>query len=315
MSIPFVRDMEFEYGAVSELSPLIRRIVAHNPGPFTFRGTGTYIIGHERIAIIDPGPADDAHIEALMQAVRGETVTHILITHTHRDHSPAAAAVKAATGAATFAFSAHCGNPAVPGVEEGADFDFQPDQTMRDGDTIIGPGWTISAVHTPGHTSNHLCFALGEEATLFSGDHVMGWSTSVIAPPDGRMADYLASLSKLLEREDELFRPTHGPEIADPKALVRAFLEHRAERTAQIQRCLSGEFNTIGEIVQIIYANHDVRLHGAAAHSVLAHLIAMVEDERVRCSDATPSLASATRLQTERPAPPRYALCLAVGAA
>ena len=207
MSIPFVRDMEFEYGAVAEMSPLVRRVIARNPGPFTFHGTGTYIIGREQVAIIDPGPTDEAHIDALLDAVRGETVTHILITHTHRDHSPAAAATK---------------RPA-PAVEEGADFDFEPDQTLRDGDTISGPGWSITAVHTPGHTSNHLCFALSEEETLFSGDHIMGWSTSVIAPPDGCMTDYLASLHKLLARKDRLFRPTHGPAIADPKPLVRSF--------------------------------------------------------------------------------------------
>ena len=292
MSIPFIRDMEFEYGAVAELSPLVRRVVARNPGPFTFHGTGTYIIGHEDVAIIDPGPADDAHIEALLYAVRGETVTHILVTHTHRDHSPAAASIKQATGAETFAFAAHGRERSVPGVEEGADFDFQPDNTMQDADMVSGPSWTVSAVYTPGHTSNHLCFSLNEEATLFSGDHVMGWSTSVIAPPDGHMADYLASLNKLLEREDRLFRPTHGPAITDPKPFVRAFLDHRAERTAQILRCLGRECNTIGEIVQMIYADHDSRLHQAAAHSVLAHLIAMVDDGRVRCSDLAPELSS-----------------------
>ena len=302
MSIPFVHDMEFEYGAVSELSPLVRRIVARNPGPFTFHGTGTYIIGREQVAIIDPGPADEAHIDALLQAIRGETVSHILVTHTHLDHSPAAAAIKRATGASTFAFAAHGrerrggkrrgGERPAPAVEEGADFEFQPDQTMHDGDTIGRPAWTVSALHTPGHTSNHLCFALHEEATLFSGDHVMGWSTSVIAPPDGRMTDYLASLHKLLEREDRLFRPTHGPAITDPKPLVRSFLDHRAERTAQILRCLGSECDTIGEIVQMIYADHDPRLHGAAAHSVLAHLIAMVEDGRVGCGDPAPDLGS-----------------------
>jgi glyoxylase-like metal-dependent hydrolase (beta-lactamase superfamily II) len=284
--------MEFEYGAVTELSPLVRRIIARNPGPFTFHGTGTYVIGREQVAIVDPGPADDAHIDALLQAIRGETVSHILITHTHRDHSPAAAAIKRVTGAATLAFAAHGGERPAPAVEEGADFDFQPDQMMHDGDTISGPTWTLEAVHTPGHTSNHLCFALSEETTLFSGDHVMGWSTSVIAPPDGRMADYQASLHKLLAREDRLFRPTHGPAISDPKPLVLSFLDHRAERTAQILRCLGGECDTIGEIVQIIYADHDPRLHGAAAHSVLAHLIAMVEDGRVCCSDLAPDLAS-----------------------
>lgn len=292
MSIPFVRDMEFDYGAATTLTPLVRRVIARNPGPFTFHGTGTYIIGHGQVAIIDPGPDDEAHIDALLNAVRGETVTHILVTHTHRDHSPAAAAIKLSTGAKTFAFAAHGGERPATGIEEGADFDFQPDHKMGDGDRVSGPDWTVEAVHTPGHTANHLCFDLNEEATLFSGDHVMGWSTTVIAPPDGRMADYLASLHKLLSRNDTLFRPTHGPAITDPKPLVRAYLDHRAQRSAAIQQRLSGGSNSIDEIVRSIYADHDPRLHRAAAHSILAHLIAMIDDGSVRCDDTQPVLES-----------------------
>jgi glyoxylase-like metal-dependent hydrolase (beta-lactamase superfamily II) len=292
MSIPFVRDMEVDYDTMTPLSPLVRRVIARNPGPFTFHGTGTYIIGHGHVAIIDPGPDDEAHIDALLNAVRGETVTHILVTHTHRDHSPAAASIKESTGAPTFAFAAHGGERSAVGVEEGADFDFQPDQKMSNGDRVSGPDWTIAAVHTPGHTANHLCFDLNEEATLFSGDHVMGWSTTIIAPPDGSMADYLASLRKLLERDDHLFRPTHGPAITDPKPLVRAYLDHRAQRTAQVQQCLDSGGNNIDEIVKSIYADHDPRLHRAAAHSILAHLIAMIDDGSVRCDDTQPELES-----------------------
>ena len=292
MSIPFVRDMEVDYGAVTQLTPLVRRVIARNPSPFTFHGTGTYVIGHGQVAIIDPGPDDEAHIDALLSAVRGETVTHILVTHTHRDHSPAAAAIKRSTGAKTFAFAAHGGERPAAGVEEGADFDFRPDQKMRGGDRVSSPDWTIAAVHTPGHTANHLCFDLNEEATLFSGDHVMGWSTTVIAPPDGSMADYLASLRKLLSRNDALFRPTHGPAITDPKPLVRAYLDHRAQRSAQVLQCLTSGSNSIEEIVASIYADHDPRLHRAAAHSILAHLIAMIDDGSVRCDDTEPALES-----------------------
>ena len=186
------------------MTPLIRRVVARNPSPFTFKGTGTYIVGHGKVAVIDPGPDISAHVEALLAALRGETVTHILVTHTHLDHSPAAAAIKQATGAKTYGFGPHGSGrdedrTGVGGVtEEGGDRDFVPDVVMRDGDAVAGPGWRLAAVHTPGHTSNHLCFALPQERTLFSGDHVMGWSTSVIAPPDGDMAAYMRSLDKLL---------------------------------------------------------------------------------------------------------------------
>jgi glyoxylase-like metal-dependent hydrolase (beta-lactamase superfamily II) len=204
--IPFRRDFAFEYGRSERLTPLIRRVVARNPSPFTFKGTGTYIIGNGKVAVIDPGPKQQDHIDALLKALDGETVTHILITHTHNDHSPASAAIKAATGAKTYGFGPHgSGRPEerVGGVtEEGGDRDFVPDVKLREGDVIQGGGdggaWHVGAVETPGHTSNHLCFALHEEDTLFTGDHVMGWSTSVISPPDGDMAAYMRSLNKLL---------------------------------------------------------------------------------------------------------------------
>ena len=284
--------MKFEYGVTTRLSPLVRRVIARNPGPFTFHGTGTFIIGHDKVAIVDPGPAEKAHIDAILRTIRGESVTHILVTHTHSDHSAAAAELSHLTGSATFAFGAHGGERSDSSVEEGADFDFIPDHTMSDGDTVNGPGWTITALHTPGHTSNHLCYELAEEATLLSGDHVMGWSTTVIAPPDGRMGDYLSSLRKLLERDDQLFRPTHGPAITNPKSLVTSFLNHRAKRITQILRCVRNGEYTIEEIVRSIYANHDPRLHRAAAHSIFAHLIGMVEDEHVSCEDAIPTLVS-----------------------
>ena len=217
------------------MAPGIRRIVARNPSPFTFRGTGTYVVGDGEVAVIDPGPDLDEHVAALLAGLSGEQVTHILITHTHRDHSPAAAALKAATGAPTYGFGPHAGGKrGDPAVEEGGDWDFTPDVTVHDGDAIAGAGWRFEAVHTPGHTSNHLCFALPDQGILFSGDHVMGWSTSVIAPPDGDMSAYMASLDKLLGRRDAVYWPTHGPAITEPQAHVRAFVAHRREREAGI---------------------------------------------------------------------------------
>ena len=281
--IPFRRDLTFQYAALDRVSPLIRRIVARNPGPFTAQGTGTYVVGNGRVAIIDPGPDLAEHIDATLAALRGETVDAILVTHTHRDHSPAAAALKRATGAPTYGFGPHAAGRDGAQVEEGGDLAFVPDRLMRDGDIVDGMGWRLAAVHTPGHTSNHLCFALAEESVLFSGDHVMGWSTSVIAPPDGDMAAYLNSLAKLLVRDDATYLPTHGPAIADPKSFVRAFIEHRREREAAILRRLAAGDEWIPAMVAAIYVGLAPALHGAAARSVLAHLIRLVSDGRVVC--------------------------------
>lgn len=289
MPVPFVKEIEFEYGKVTQVTPLIRRVIAHNPGPFTYMGTGTYIVGRKNVAVIDPGPLDDDHIAALLAALDGETLTHQIITHTHRDHSPAAAPMKVATAAPTHGYGPHHGDMKAPKVEEGGDWDFRPDHVVRDGDIIEGDGWTLEAVHTPGHTSNHLCFALKEENALFSGDHVMGWSTSVISPPDGDMAHYMRSLRKLLDRDDAVFWPTHGPPIRDTKPFVQSFLDHRARREAQIRHCIAEGQNTIDAMVPIIYVNADQRLYKAAGRSVLAHLTQMVDEGRVRCAgDAAP---------------------------
>ncbi|HZS82911.1 MAG TPA: MBL fold metallo-hydrolase [Stellaceae bacterium] len=286
VEIPFRRAMSFAYERLEPVSPLIRRIVARNPGPFTYKGTGTYVVGHGRVAVIDPGPALEEHVGALLQALRGETVTHIVVTHTHRDHSPAAAALRRATGARTYGFGPHGGEAGGDAIEEGADRAFVPDVPLREGDTLEGPGWRLAALHTPGHTSNHLCFALPEERALFSGDHVMGWSTSVIAPPDGDMRHYLASLDKLLGREDAVLWPTHGPAITEPKAHVAAFIAHRRERTEAILHRLAAGDETIPAMVAAIYAGLDPRLRGAAGRSVLAHLVALIEEGRVRCDGA-----------------------------
>jgi glyoxylase-like metal-dependent hydrolase (beta-lactamase superfamily II) len=296
VDIPFRRDLEFEYGKLETISPLIRRVVARNPGPFTLHGTGTYVVGHGRVAVIDPGPALREHIDAVLHALSGETIDQILVTHTHLDHSPASAAVKQATAAPTQGYGPHAAG-AGPAVEEGGDRAFVPDRVLRDGDTVSGPGWHLTAVHTPGHTSNHLCFALAEERVLFSGDHVMGWSTSVIAPPDGNMRDYLRSLEKLLEREDAVYWPTHGPAITDPKPFVRAFIEHRREREAAILQRLAEGDTEIPDMVRAIYVGLPQVLHGAAGRSVLAHLIELVADGRVE-ADGPPTVEARYRLKT-----------------
>ena len=272
-NIRFYQDFNFEYAILETVSPLIRRIVARNPGPFTGPGTGTYVIGHGRVALIDPGPALSSHIEAVLHALRGETIEHILITHTHPDHWPATESIQRATGARTYGFG--------PGRVAGYGSIY--DQPMRDGDVLDGHGWQIEAVHTPGHTSDHLCFSFSEERVLFSGDHVMGWSTSVIIPPDGDMGDYMRSLEKLLDRNDAIFMPTHGPAIPDPKQHVRCFIEHRRERTAAILQRLGKADATITEIVDAVYIGLSAGLRGAAALSVEAHLIELVGLEEVEC--------------------------------
>lgn len=303
MGISFNRKLNFEYGKVDQVSPLIRRVIANNPGGFTFMGTGTYIVGHGNVAVIDPGPDNAEHLEALSRALEGERVTHILITHTHSDHSPAAAALKAQTQAPTYGFGPHpsgdiplrstkdtatettnSGAEAAQNdvkAKEGADRAFVPDVVTSDGDILIGDGWTIEALHTPGHISNHLCFALEEEKVLFSGDHVMGWSTSVISAPDGSLTDYMANLHRLLDRDDEVYWPTHGPSIHNPHDYVRSLIKHREERTRQILTRLKAGDTTIDEIVKVLYVDVDEKLHPAAGRSVLAHLIALTDEGQV----------------------------------
>jgi len=300
--IPFNRDFECVYGAIEDVSPLVRRVVARNPSPFTFKGTATFIVGRGKVAVMDPGPDLAEHVAALTGALRGESVTHIVVTHTHSDHSPAAAALKSATGARTYGYGRHGSARAedrsgIGGkTEEGGDHSFVPDVVLREGDTVEGPGWRLTAVETPGHTSNHLCYALPEEGTLFTGDHVMGWSTSVITPPDGDMAAYMRSLDKLLRREDGLYRPTHGAAIANPHPYVRAFIAHRNERADAILARLAAGDETIEAIVRNVYAGLDPRLVAAAGRSVLAHLVQLVEEGRVH-SSGPPRLDARYRLK------------------
>lgn len=286
MSIPFVREFDYEYGRCDQLSPLIRRVIAPNPGPFTYTGTGTYILGAGGgVAVIDPGPLLDEHLEAILDALNeGETITHILITHTHADHSPLARPLAEKTGAVIYGYGPHGSGKADDDVkiEEGGDMGFAPDHELRDGDTVEGDGWTVEAVWTPGHTSNHLCFALQEEKTLFPGDHVMGWSTSVISPPDGDMDQYMHSLEKLLTRDDVRYWPTHGPHIDNPQSFVQNFIDHRLARDAQIIACLQDGADTIGKMVPIMYKDVDQRLHPAAARSVLAHIERLVKRGQIK---------------------------------
>jgi glyoxylase-like metal-dependent hydrolase (beta-lactamase superfamily II) len=294
-AIPYVRDLEVSYGAVDVLSPLIRRVVANNPNPFTYLGTGTYLIGRGNVAVLDPGPDDAAHVAALLSALApGEQITHVLITHTHSDHSPASRALQDHTGARTYGFGPHGlvgdeapilfgdpeadGDPSSQERREGPDRTFRPDVVLGDGDVVEGNGWSLEAVHTPGHASNHLCYLLREEGVLCSGDHVMGWSTSVITPPDGDLGDYLASLEKLLERpQDRSYLPTHGPPITEPHALVRAFLAHRRERSDQVLDALGAGPATIVELVPRLYADVSKRLWRGAAGSMYAHALHLHE--------------------------------------
>ena len=275
--IPFDKSFDLTPGRIETVMPGVRRLLVNNPGPFTFKGTLTYIIGTGSVAVIDPGPIDETHLAALLDAVRGETVTHILITHTHRDHSPAAASLKAATGAKTYAEGPHrAARPLnvgeAPPLDSSGDRDFRPDVTLADGETVSGPGWTIEAVTTPGHTANHMAFALKGTPVLFSGDHVMAWSTPVVAPPDGAMSDYMASLEKLARRAETLYFPGHGGAVRDAPRFVHQYIHHRRAREAAIIAQLDAGEADIPALVGAIYVGLDPRLTKAAGLSVLAHL-------------------------------------------
>jgi glyoxylase-like metal-dependent hydrolase (beta-lactamase superfamily II) len=280
--IPFVRQMAFEYGRVDPVSPRIRRVIARNPGPFTFHGTGTYIVGDGEVAVIDPGPMLAEHLESLEAAIAGEKVTAILVTHDHADHAPLASALARQTGAPILGGEPHPDRQAPPeGVEEGVDRLYRPDRVLADGERIQGPDWTLRAIATPGHTSNHICFALEEEHALFTGDHVMGWSTTVITPPDGDMTQYYASLGKVMAGDFKTLWPTHGPPVTDPEPFLNAYLNHRLRREEAILAVLSRGPATIESLVAEVYVGLDPRLKAAAASSVLAHLLHLVRKGEV----------------------------------
>jgi glyoxylase-like metal-dependent hydrolase (beta-lactamase superfamily II) len=293
--IPYVRDIDIAYGRCDHVSPLIRRVTANNPGPFTYLGTGTYIVGHGAVAVIDPGPDMPDHLDAILAATAGEQVSHILITHHHADHSPLARALSAATGAKVW------GCPVVSTPVEGelkleAGYDdFTPDVSVCGGAVIEGAGWTMEAIPTPGHTSNHICYALREENALFCGDHIMGWSTTVITPPDGDMGDYLRSLETVRARGFSTLWPTHGPPIREPGPFIDAYIDHRRAREAQIlERLIAGE-TQIKAMVPALYAAVNPALWPAAARSVHAHMIELVRSGRVAV-DGAPELGSDYRL-------------------
>ncbi len=314
--IPFVTLDDPRYGEAVPVAPLVRRVVANNPSKFTYHGTGTYLVGTgDHVTVIDPGPLNDAHAEALLAAVAGERVRAILVTHCHADHSPLAARIAAETGAVTYGFGPHprlddpdaddpitgddaagtdgAGTDGAPAkIEESTDHDFEPDVRVLDGEVVVaGPGYTLRAVHTPGHTSNHLCFAFDEQQALFSGDHVMGWSTTVIGPPDGDMRAYLDSLRKVIGRRDAVLWPTHGSPVTDPGPFLDAFLAHRLDREAQVLAAVRSGLTDVAEMVKVLYAGVREELHKPAGRSVLAHLIKLVDDGLVATADdARPTL-------------------------
>jgi glyoxylase-like metal-dependent hydrolase (beta-lactamase superfamily II) len=284
--IDFERSFEPRHGEAVPVAPGVRRVTAPNRGPFTFEGTNSYLVGRGKVALIDPGPEDERHVAALLRAIGSDRLTHIFVTHTHRDHTGALQALKAKTGATTVAAGPHkFARPLAPGeinpLDAAADLGFAPEITLGDGGAIDGDGWRLEAIATPGHTGNHLAFGLGGTDLLFSGDHVMAWSTTVVAPPDGSMADYMASLDKLMARPERRYLPGHGGPVSDAAGYLRALKSHRRMREAAILDRLAKGDATIPDMVRAIYRETDPRLHGAAALSVLAHLEDLVARGKV----------------------------------
>lgn len=284
------------FGLSEQCEPLVRRVLAQNPSPYTFTGTQTYIVGAgDEVAVIDPGPdakSAPGHVDAILAAVGPARITAIMCTHTHRDHSPASRELKERTGAPIIGCAALALADDGPRADAAFDPEYVPDRVLQDGDRISGPDWTIEAVHTPGHTSNHLCLALVESGALFTGDHVMAWSTSVVSPPDGDMSAYMQSLTKLHDREDRVFYPAHGPAVDKPRQLVRGMLGHRRQREGQILRLLGEGPQRIPAMVARMYKGLDPRLEGAAGRSVLAHLVDLEQQGRVACADETWTLTA-----------------------
>ena len=260
-------------GVAEQLGPLVTRVLAPNPSRFTFTGTQTHLVGTSELAVIDPGPDDAGHLDALIRAIAGRPVIAIAITHTHRDHSPGSRALKAATGAPIVGCAPLALDDLGPRADASFDADYVPDRILADGESVAGDGWTLTAIATPGHTSNHLAFALPEAKALFSGDHVMGWSTTIVSPPDGDMAAYMASLDKLMHRDDRIYYPAHGNPVENPRRLVRGMMGHRKQREGQILRLLREQARPIPAMVALMYVGIDPRLFSAAERSVLAHLI------------------------------------------
>jgi len=298
--IRFDKSFDLAPGQPEEVVPGVRRVLADNGGPFTFKGTVSYIVGRGKVAIVDPGPDDPAHIKALLDAVRGETVTHIFVTHTHRDHSPATPAIKAATGATVYAEGPHrAARPLhageAPRMEASNDLDFRPDVALADGEVASGEGFALEGVATPGHTANHMAFALKGTDILFSGDHVMGWSTTIVAPPDGAMTDYMASLDKLARRSEQVYLPGHGGAVHEATRFVAGLTLHRKAREASILHRLGKGETDIATIVRAVYIGLDPRLTKAAGFSVLAHMEDLVA-RGVVATDGAPAISGVFRL-------------------
>ena len=296
VQIPYRRELEFDYGSVAQIAPGIRRVIANNPGPFTFHGTGTYILGTGNVAVIDPGPDDNDHIDAIFGSLRrGNRQSYFGYPH-HMDHSPGCRPLQALTGAPTYAYGPHGAGKLEQGVqvEEGGDMDFTPDHLVKHGDIIQGGDWTVECVYTPGHTSNHMCFALQEQKALFTGDHVMGWSTSIISPPDGDMAAYMQSLELLLERDDAVYWPTHGPSNY-PKNPCRAYIAHRIEREEQILKCIDEGTHKIRDMVPLMYRDTPEFMYPAAARSVLAAMENLLRKNQVVAEAGAASMDTAYR--------------------
>jgi glyoxylase-like metal-dependent hydrolase (beta-lactamase superfamily II) len=297
-------DLSFEpcYGRAVAVAPGVERLTVNNPSAFTFHGTNSYIVGGSSVAVIDPGPENEAHFDALMKALAGRKVTHIAVSHTHRDHSPLSRRLKKTTGALIVGQGPHRASRPLHAGEvnpfaESSDIEFVPDIVLANSERIVGDGWSLTALLTPGHTANHACFALGDTGIVFSADHVMAWATTIVAPPDGSMADYMASLERLLARNDRVFFPGHGGPVKDPATFMRALRAHRRMRErAVLERIKAGD-RFIPDIVKVIYRETDPRLHGAAALSVLAHIEDLVEKHFVE-TDGPPSLHGAYRPAT-----------------
>jgi len=283
---------KFPTGVSEQMEPLVARVLAGNPSPYTFTGTQTYVVGNKTDrAVIDPGPAIDDHIEAILAAVGDAEIRAIMCTHTHRDHSPAAAPLAERTGAPIIGCAPLVLADDGPRADEAFDKHYDPDQVLMDGETVSGDGWTIEAVATPGHTSNHLCLAVQESGALFTGDHVMAWSTSVIVPPDGNMADYMASLQKIYDRDDKVYYPAHGKKVDKPRQLVRGMMGHRKQRERQILKLLEEAPHAIVDMVPKMYKGLDPRLKGAAGQSVRAHLIDLQDRDFVTLDSEIWSIA------------------------
>lgn len=281
VKIPFQKTLDFTYGKVDQLSPLVRRIIANNPNPFTLFGTGTYLVGRGKVAVIDPGPADQKHIDAILAATKAEVITHIFITHTHIDHSPGCALLQQHTDAPSYAYARHGLGRLRDDSDFGADWNFIPDTLLADGQSTVSDTWSLEGLFTPGHAANHLSFYLPQERALFCGDAVMGWSTTLVSPPDGNMVDYMKTLNRLLVRDDVVYYPTHGAPIQSPAPYVQVLYQHRLEREQQVIDCVASGLCTVEAMLPVIYHELDRAMYPAAQRSLMATIECLLERQQL----------------------------------